>query len=222
MRKLYSLVLIGLLLVLSSIVIAPQQTTGTVYDVDLFQLNSVKTINEGDIIRFNFPVRVYKNPNNTKGDYYLEERSVKFHIREIMPKLVRTTLFIQGESVPIYLDVPLDKSDASAILKLDFEKDGIQDLGIVLFVEPRLRKQVAVGFKINKNANYCNDNGVCEDDENPKCWDCTGNKISAVVVKDNKGGFLYDNRKIIIGVSAALIFFLLAYLFITNRNILKF
>lgn len=221
MRKLYFVLLLGILFILSSIVIA-KTTSGVVYDIDLFQVNAVKTVNEGDILRFNFPVRVYSDLNNTKGDYFLEERSIKFHIREITQTIVRTTLFIQGESVPVYLDVPLDKKDTSAVLKLDFEKDGIQDLGIVLFVEPKLRKQVTVGFKVNKNANYCNNNGVCEDDENFKCWDCTGNKITAVVVKDNKSGFLYDNRKIIIGVSAALIFFLLAYLFITNRTILKF
>lgn len=213
MQKLSLFVLFGLVLLASSIVVAEQARSGIVYDIEIPLTGTVvKIVNEGDVLRFNFPVRVYEDIKNAKGDYKLEDKAIKLHIREIIgDKLVKTTLFIPGEKVPVYLDVPNNR-----VLKVDFEKDGIQDMAIVFVASPDVKK-VQVALKRNPSANYCNDNGVCEDDEDPQCGDCTG-KVTSDVVKETNKGFINGYGKYIVGIVAGLIFFLVAYFFVAGRN----
>ncbi len=212
MQKLISImVLISLFLSISTFVVAEQARSGVVYDIEIPLTTTIsKTINEGDVLRFNFPVRVYDDPETQKGNYKIEERSIKLHIREVTEKgIVRTTFFIQGEEVPVYLDVSNKR-----ILKLDFEKDGIEDMAVAFVVGA---KQVTVGLKRNPAVNYCNDNGVCEDDEDQQCGDCTG-KITSDVVKETNKEFISGYGKYIVGIVAGLIFFLITYFFMVYKK----
>lgn len=212
MQKLISImVLISIFLGISTFVVAEQAHSGVVYDIEIPPTTTItKTINEGDVLRFNFPVRVYDDPKNQKGNYKIEERNIKLQIREVTEKgLVRTTFFIQGEEVPVYLDVPNKK-----ILKLDFEKDGIQDMAVAFVAGT---KQVTVGVKRNSAVNYCNNNGVCEDDEDLQCGDCTG-KVTSEAVKETNKGFINNYGKYIVGIVAGLIFFLVAYFFMVYKK----
>ncbi len=111
-------------------------SAGVIYDVDFAEgPTHIITLNERDVVRFNFSVREYENrtfstlEEKRKSEYNLEDIEQKLMIREVNKKngWVSLTLFIYGAETPQYFT--LAKGN---MIKVDFERDNIDDLIIGL------------------------------------------------------------------------------------------
>ena len=122
----------------------PLASAGERYELD-FEDIPTKTIEytllKRDIAVFNYPVRVYKEPQIVDGkeqiEYEIEEQQEAIMVRDIRItkkeiKVTDLTLFIEGAPTPQYVAAAADD-----VINVDFEKDLVDDLRIeIIKVDP--------------------------------------------------------------------------------------
>ena len=123
--------LLGLLLLVSF------AYAGVIYDIDFSKGPTyIVTLNDGDAVRFNFPVRQYENGNYStmeekrNSKYTLANHEQRIVVRKINAdkNMIDLTLFIAGAETPQYFTLAEDN-----VVKVDFERDDINDLIIGLY-----------------------------------------------------------------------------------------